>query len=309
VGAMRAALSPPAARATLAAVAALALAGCAARRPGPAVEVLSFLEVAASGARFRVVYGPRDVEAARQVARVLARAAPRAQRFAALSAPVTLTLHPTHDALERAVDKRGYRWLRAWARARTVDLQSPRSWSVGWSWLPWARRSKVEQLEELLVHELVHCAMFQAAGGEGAWVLLDVPRWFAEGMASVAADQGYRRATLAELRRHWREQDGLDEGLGDGWFGRGGRAEREPGDPLLDPDPIYREQADLVYGAAHHAFAAFAERHGDLAVRRIIARVGAGATFGQAFAEVVGQRPEAYAEAFRAEVVAGGGEP
>jgi hypothetical protein len=288
---------------------ALALAACATPRGGPAVEVLSFLEVEAGGASFRVVYGPRDVDAAREVARALQQAAPKAQRFAELSAPVSITIHPGHEALERAVDKPGYSWLRAWARARTVDLQSPRTWSSGWRWVPWSGRSPERQLEELLVHELVHCAMFQAAGGEGAWVLLDVPRWFAEGMASVAADQGYRRATLHELRRHWRAQDGLEHGLGDGWFGRGSRVDREPGDPLLDPDPLYRERADLVYGAAHHAFAALAARHGDDAVRRIIARVGAGATFGQAFTAVIGVRPEAFAEAFRAEVVEGGGRP
>jgi len=289
-----------------AAVAALALSACAAGRGPAQVEVLSFLEVEAAGASFRIVYGPDDLDAARQVARALAAAAPRAQRFAPLSAPVTLTLHPSHAALERAVDQPGFTWLRAWARARTVDLQSPRTWADGF-W-PFRRKQRGSSVEELLVHELTHCAMFQAAGGEGAWVLLDVPRWFAEGMASVAAGQGYRRATLAELRAHWRAQDETAAGLGDGWTAHRGDHDRA-GDPLLDPDPIYRDQADLVYGAAHHAFAALVARHGDGAVRAILARLGAGASFGQAFADAIGTRPDAFAEAFRAEVVAGGGEP
>jgi len=289
-----------------AAVAALALSACAASRAPGQVEVLSFLEVQAAGASFRVVYGPDDAGAARQVARALEAAAPRAQRFAPLSAPVTLTLHPTHEALERAVDRPGFAWLRAWARARTVDLQSPRSW--GMSLWPFKGKARDQEVEELLVHELTHCAMFQAAGGEGAWVLLEVPRWFAEGMASVAAGQGYRRARLSELRAHWRAQDEAAAGLGDGWLAHRGDHDRA-GDPLLDPDPLYRDRADLVYGAAHHAFAALVARHGDAAVRGLIARLGEGASFGQAFAAAFGTRPDAFAEAFRAEVVAGGGEP
>ncbi|MFT3916887.1 MAG: hypothetical protein QM704_23225 [Anaeromyxobacteraceae bacterium] len=286
--------------------AALALSACAGARVPP-VEVLSFLEVQADGASFRVVYGPADVKAARQVARALGRAAPRAQRFAPLSSPVTLTVHPDHDALERAVDRPGYSWLLAWARARTVELQSPRTWGRGLWRFSGATDAEVE---ELLVHELTHCAMFQAAGGEGTWVLLEVPRWFEEGMASVAAEQGYRRATLAELRRHWRAQEERHAGLGDGWAFRplDREAERE-GDPLLDPDPIYRERADLVYGAAHHAFAALVARHGDGAVREVITRLAAGEGFAQAFRAAVGERPDAFAEAFRAEVVAGGGSP
>jgi hypothetical protein len=259
------------------------------------------LDVVEAGATFRVIHGPQDAGAARQVADALARAAAAAQRFASLSSPVTLTLHPSHEALERAVDRPGYSWLRAWARAHTVDLQSPRTW--GWSWFRWGGRSREREVEELLVHELVHCAMFQAAGGEGGRVLLDVPRWFSEGMASVAAGQGYRRAGLADLRRHWRLED--EVGLGDGWPARGHGGEERRGDPLLDPDPLYRERADLVYGAAHHAFSALVARHGDEAVRRVIAHLGAGTPFDRAFREEIGMAPEEFAASFRAEVLAG----
>jgi hypothetical protein len=249
-----------------------------------------------------VVAAPGEGAAARQVVRALAVAAPRAQRFAPLVAPVTLTLHRSHEDLERAVDREGYDWLRAWARQRTIDLQSPRTWHV--------LGASDREVEELLAHELTHCAMFQAVPpgpSEGAWVLLDVPRWFAEGMASVSAGQGHRRATVEQLRQHWRE---VEAGAGDGWLasrlGRSGQPPPEPrGDPLLDPDPLYRERADLVYGAAHHAFAALVDQHGEGAVRRIVARVREGASFAAAFREVIGVDPEGFAEGFRRDVLAG----
>jgi hypothetical protein len=281
----------------------LVLSACAGRDAGPGPEAHAVLEVTEAGAVFRVLHGPGDVAAAHQVVRALAKAAPKAQRFASLTAPVTVTVHPSHEALERAVDRPGYAWLRAWARARTVDLQSPRTWGFSWSFLPWSRRSRDAEVEELLVHELVHCAMYQAAGGEGGWVLLDVPRWFSEGMASVTAEQGYRRATLAELRRYWRD---AESGAGDGWQPHGRRAaEERRGDALLDPDPLYRERDDLVYGAAHHAFAALVARHGDGAVRRVMKLLSEGRPFEDAFLAVLGVTPSAFAAAFKAEVRAG----
>jgi hypothetical protein len=294
----------PLARSLLAAAgsACLALSACAGRDAGPGPGPLNMLEVTEAGAEFQVLFGAGDAAAGRQVARALAPAARRAQRYAPLTAPVTLTIHPSHEALEQAVDRPGYAWLRAWARARTVDLQSPRTWGFSWGVLPWSRRGRDAEVEELLVHELVHCAMYQAAGGEGGWALLDVPRWFSEGMASVTADQGYRRATLADLRRHW-QQERESAGAGDGWSPDGTHtAPQRRGDPLLDPDPLYRERDDLVYGAAHHAFAALVERHGDPAVRRVIALLAAGQPFHEAFREVTGVSPAAFAAAFKAEV-------
>ena len=275
----------------------LAAAGCAHAPAGP--PLVDDVEIA--GASFQVVALRGDADAARQVIRALAVAAPRAQRFVPLVAPVTLTLHPSHEDLERAVDREGYGWLRAWARQRTVDIQSPRTWGL------WGAGDR--EVEELLAHELTHCAMFQAAPagrGEGAWALLDVPRWFAEGMASVAAGQGHRRASVEKLRQHWSD---VTAGAGDGWLGsRPGTSGLDPeprGDPLLDPDPLYRERADLVYGAAHHAFAALVEQHGEDAVRRIFARVREGSTFAAAFRQEIGVEPEAFADGFRRDVVAG----
>lgn len=276
----------------------LAAAGCVHVPSGPPIVD----EVEVGGASFRVVALEGDAGAARQVLRALAVAAPRAQRFVPLVSQVTLTLHPSHEDLEKAVDREGYDWLRAWARQRTVDLQSPRTWGL------WGAGDR--EVEELLAHELTHCAMFQAAPAgreEGSWVLLDVPRWFAEGMASVAAGQGHRRASVEKLREHWSE---VAAGAGDGWLGsrlaQTGGSEPEPrGDPLLDPDPLYRERADLVYGAAHHAFAALVAKHGEDAIRRIFEHVREGSTFAAAFRREIGVDPEAFADGFRRDVVAG----
>ena len=108
------------ARAASAVLLAVLAAGCA-RVPAPGAERSQELTV--GSARFRIVYFPEDAAAARQVRRALEVAAPRVARWGGLRDPVTVTIHPTHEALELAVDRRGYAWLHAWARFRTIDLQ------------------------------------------------------------------------------------------------------------------------------------------------------------------------------------------
>ena len=114
------------------------LAGCA-HRFGSA-EVRS-RELAVGTTRLRVVWSSRDDTAAARVVRALDVAARRVQRWGALSHPITVTIHPTHDALEGAAQRAGYAWLHAWARYDTVDVQSPRTWG---------QRVPDRRLEELL---------------------------------------------------------------------------------------------------------------------------------------------------------------
>jgi hypothetical protein len=108
--------------------------------------------IAVGGAVVRVEYQPSEAGAARRVADALAQAIPRAERWGRLRAPVTIVVHPSHEALEAAVHREGYRWLRAWARFDSIDLQSPRTWNL---LIPPSDRD----LEELLAHELTHCVM------------------------------------------------------------------------------------------------------------------------------------------------------
>ena len=270
-------------RVALAAALAL-LAACAPRAPGVAVAETRMVDVDAGGARFRIVHGPDDAGAARLVAAALADAAPRAQRFGALAVPVTITLHPSHAALEGAASREGYPWLRAWARYATVELQSPRTFG-----LLGARRARVA---ELLAHELAHCAMWQRAGDAETWTYKGIPRWFTEGLASVAAGQEARHGDLATIARFY--DDAADRAGAPGGAGA---------DPLSDSEALVLGRAALVYGAAHHAFTFLVARYGDARVRDVLDGMGAGLGFPSAFRAAIGIDPAAFAAEFRRYVV------
>lgn len=185
---------------------------------------------------------PRDAAFARRVREALPAALPVAGRFGAVRGPVTITIHPTHSALEAAAGKPGYAWLRAWARADSIALQAVRTWT----------REEItdEELHTLLVHELTHCAMYQAIGPQAD---RNIPIWFREGMAAFTADERFAPPSGA------------------------------PAGPAS-----YRDDAPRAYAHAERTFRRLVERAGDAPIRRVLARVRAGARFAEAFRESVG---------------------
>jgi hypothetical protein len=278
-------------RAAVALVLAALATGCAVRAGGEAARVQ---DVTVGAARFRVHYFPEDAGAARQVVDALVEAAPRVERWGVLSAPVTVIVHPSHAALEAAVHRSGYDWLRAWARYAQIDLQSPRTWGI--------LGASDREVRELVAHELTHCAMYQLAGDDLTWMYKEIPRWFSEGLASVSAGQGYRRGGLVDLSRYY--EDAIPgPGSGDGVPGARARVARGPavavGDPLLDPDSLYQEQSEIVYGAAHHAVVFLLSRYGEERVHRIVRLMGQGRRFPAAFREAIGIGDAEFASDFR----------
>ena len=259
------------------------LAGCAPRLSGEAAPRRETLHV--GEARVELVSWPEDARAARQVARALAVALPQTARWGGLDTPISITIHPTHAGLEVAARRPGFDWLRAWARYGSIDLQSPSSWGIF--------GASDAQVVELLTHELTHCVMYQRAAAEWTWSLKGIPLWFREGMASVTAGQGRRRGTLEDLWRFY-EQGLAADGAGDGESGRGAargrvaRGQRSEGDPLGDPEPLYLERSEVVYGASHHAFAFLLERYGEERVLEALERMRGGAVFSRAFLESFG---------------------
>jgi hypothetical protein len=258
-------------------------AGCAPRLAAlgdPRTEAVTVGE-----AQVRIRSWPEDAGAAAQVARAVRLAVPRTARWGGLDVPVVITIHPTHAALETAARRPGYDWLRAWARFNSIDLQSPATWGFF--------GASDAQVVELLTHELTHCVMYQRAAAEWTWSLKGIPLWFREGMASVTAGQGARRGTLEDLWRFY-EQGLLADGAGDGEAGRGAarvraaRGLRSDGDPLADPEPLYQERSEVVYGAAHHAFGFLVDRYGEGRVRETLERLRGGAAFPRAFQESFG---------------------
>lgn len=267
-------------------------AGCA---TAPATRRVLTEDVTVGGARFRVSWSEGDERPARSVIRAIGIAAPRIQRWGPLARPIAVTIHPDHEALESAAQRHGYDWLRAWARYDTIEIQSPASWSVLG---PPARK-----VEELVTHELTHCAMYQLAGDELTWMYKEIPRWFSEGLATVTAGQGYRFAGPEEL---WGFYEKRLPGSG---FGEPGRARRSGslaafyGDPILDSDPIYQEQSEIVYGAAHLAVEFLLRRYGEERVREVLRLMGAGHRFPAAFQRAIGLTDAEFAADFRRYVV------
>lgn len=222
------------------------------------------LVIRAGDAAILLRYARADDEAARQVRRVLPGALSVAERWGAVSSPVVITIQPTHEALEAAAHRPGNTWLRAWARTRAIELQSPRTWSHG--------DATDEEMSQLLAHELTHCAMFQAIGGD-ARVARGIPAWFREGMATTNAGE---RFAVADAR--------------------------PAGEPLSAS--VLREGSGppLVYATADRAFRYLAQRYGRQRIHLLLARVRDGTEFPEAFRGTMGVSLAVFEDDFRSHV-------
>ncbi len=242
------------------------LTGCAA--PRMARSLATSMETPTG--QFRLEYSESDVADAARIERALEYALPRMERWGVLREPVTVLLLPDHEALEEAVGQRGLDWLHAWGRYDEVFVQAPRTWSLA--------GAVQTQINELILHELTHSLMYQLSADRLGWSRKQIPLWFREGMASYTAGQAYRWVTLEELARH---------------------LERTPeSDPVRNPGQLYREDSNLVYGAAHHAFTFLVRRYGEERVRAILREMRDGDTFPEAFESAVGLKPDAFVRDF-----------
>ncbi|MBJ6765753.1 hypothetical protein JGU66_33785 [Myxococcaceae bacterium JPH2] len=220
--------------------------------------------------QFRLAFPPRETEAAGMVRLAVEHALPRLARWGPFDAPVTLVIHPDHGSLEDAANRRGYDFLRAWARYEQIEIQSPRTWTLF--------GANQAQVDEVLLHELTHSLMFQRVGDERTWMRKDIPLWFREGMAYATAEQGYRALSLEDLARYLHEHPTVD--------------------PVAEGDRIYRDENAVVYGGAYHAFTFLVRRYGEDAVRDMLRRMRQGAQFPEAFAQAVGIPADAFLRDF-----------
>ncbi len=247
-------------------LASLVLAGCV----SPLASLKHSRTLTLDEASITVRWGPDDEETQLRMNQALARAVPELERWGKLPAPVTLSLLPSHDALEAVTGRHGYGWLRAWGTFDEIFLQSPRSWSVP---------PRDADLSEWLLHELTHCLLFQRSGTAETWSQLQIPLWFREGMATVTARQGYRYPSLEDLAN---------------WL-----AEHPDFDVFTNGEALSQHWFDQVYGLAHHAMTFLIRRYGDAPIARVMNRLQAGDEFDQAFTNAVGISPSAFAREFR----------
>jgi hypothetical protein len=228
-----------------------------ARRSTSAQPPLS-ARVQGPGLLFEVVYTGADAQEVPRIEQGLLIAGARVARWGSFREGVFVHVLPDHAALEDAVDRHGYPWLRAWAFGDQVLLQSPRSWTCD---VP----AQDDDVTELLTHELTHALMYQLMqrGTDPSWAAEEPPLWFREGMASLTADQGRRRLSAEELA-HW--------------------VTDHPGADLLRPDAeLYRDEKEAVYGAAHRAFDLLVRVAGEESIRELLRRVSIGNSFADAF--------------------------
>lgn len=202
-----------------------------------------------------------------RTADALALATPALSVWGGLSAPVTVHLLPDHDALETAVRRPGFGWLRAWARYDDVMLQAPSTWAP-----------QQEPLVELLIHELTHCLMFQRSAGPDAWKERRIPLWFREGMAVWTAKQGRHYPTLEDSAAWLAQHRGVDV--------------------FRDGEALSQDASGPVYGLALHAFAFLVSRYGQDSVRALMGAMQGGQRFADAFATAVGLSPRLFQQDF-----------
>jgi len=218
---------------------------------------------------FRLSYLPEDAESEERVKVALAQAVPLAERWGAFRSPVDVQIHPNHAALEAATGLHEVPWVRGWARYGSLDLQSPRTWSHG--------PASESDLGTFITHELTHCVMYQAAAAAGTRDTRQVPAWFSEGMASVTAGE-YHQAGYEAIWRVYRELPKSGE------------------NPLATP-ALFRS-SQLLYGTAHLAFQFLLDVQGEQRIRRIMAHMGAGHSFEEAFTLATGESVAEFEHAF-----------
>jgi len=248
------------------------LSGCASRRgmAAPSANLSASLDMTGPSGQFRIEYHPDDAQDATRIQQAVDEALPRLARWGTLRETVTIKVMPNHKALANAVQQRELGWLRAWSRYDEVLIQAPSTWGLVGASQP--------QINELLIHELTHSLMYQLAANRLGWSRKQIPLWFREGMASYTAEQSYRWVTLEEIARH---------------------LERFPkSDPVRRPTELYREDSNLVYGVAHHAFSFLVRRYGEDAVRALLAEMRGGKDFPDAFQSVIGVPADTYVADF-----------
>ncbi|MCY1076688.1 hypothetical protein [Archangium lansingense] len=247
------------------------LSGCAsARFSAPEAALEASLSMESPAGQFRIEFAPGNEQDATRIQQAVTEALPKLERWGALHEPVTIKVMPDHAALEAAVRQHGYVWLRAWSRYDEVFVQAPSTWSLTGATQP--------QVNELLLHELTHSVMYQQSADRLGWSRKQIPLWFREGMASYTAEQAYRWVSLEEIARYF---------------------ERSPeSDPVGRPGDLYRDDSNLIYGVAHHAFAFLVRRYGEDSVRGLLREMKGGKEFPRAFESAIGLSPDAFVRDF-----------
>lgn len=240
--------------------AALLLTGCA----GPLAQLT---KTDAVDGRFVVRSdGLIDADVAR-VVRAVRLADAGLVRWGGLEQPVTVYVVSTHDALETAVRRPGFAWLRAWARYDDVIFQAPSTWNA-----------TDDVLAQLVLHEVTHCLLFQKAGTREDWMKKNIPLWFREGMAIFTANQQRLYPTFEDTTS---------------WL-----SDHPDRDVFADGEALSELHYQPVYGFALHAFTFLVQRFGEARIVSVMKEMRGGADFGRGFERATGMPLERFEKDF-----------
>ncbi len=194
-----------------------------------------------------------------RVARIATEALANVERWGGIRTFTKILVLPSQRELENRTHLWGFRWTHSVARYDVVNLQSPQTWA-----------HSDDEVRQVLVHELTHCAMYQAAS-EGPTRLQRFPRWFSEGMATWTAGQS-PPMSFQELSGYLRSN------------------------PLSDPlseGETRRPREEVVYAAALWAFDRLTYR-GIEQIRVLLSTMRNGFTFAEAFHATFNQTLESF---------------
>ncbi len=233
--------------------------------PLGALRVVTPLQLEAQ--RFTLRSNEKQAADALQIQAAITRANPGLSRWGGLVEPVTVYILSTHDDLETVVHRPGYAWLRAWGRYDEVMFQAPSTWT-----------QKQEHVDQLVLHELTHCLLFQRSGSRETWFLKSIPLWFREGMAISTAGQAPLYPSLEDSARWLQLNPTLDA--------------------FRDGEALSEGQSSEVYGLALHAFEFLEKRYGKPRVDHLMTTMHEGGSFEAAFATVIGLPVERFQKDF-----------
>ncbi|MGV3621068.1 MAG: hypothetical protein ACO1OB_09635 [Archangium sp.] len=189
------------------------------------------------------------------------------RRWGGLEKRVTVYVVSTHDTLESAVHRRGFGWLRAWARYDDVIFQAPATWNAS-----------DEVLKQLVLHEVTHCLLFQRSASEADWTKKHIPLWFREGMAIFTAGQQPLYPSFEDTKS---------------WL-----AANPDFDVFIDGEDLSEDYYQPVYGFALHAFTFLTQRFGEERIVQLMAIMRGGDEFADAFEKAMGMPLERYEKDF-----------
>ena len=193
---------------------------------------------------------------AKLIAAAIEKATPGLARWGGLTAPVTVNVVKSHGDLEAAVHRGGFEWLKAWGQYDEVIFQTPSTWS-----------KDTARVDQLVLHELTHCLLFQRSGTRETWYLKGIPLWFREGMAITTAGQAGEYSSLEDSAKWLEANPNLNA--------------------FRDGEELSEKQAIEVYGIGLHAFRFLLRHHSDAKVIELMKAMQEGALFEDAFAAVL----------------------